>query len=476
MGNQMTLHDLVTDGMTVANPEHESHTLSERARRHLWMHFSRLGSYSEDTDIPVMVRGEGAYVYDARGNRYFDGISGLFTSSLGHGRRDIAAVAAQQMSELEYFPIWTYAHPRAIELAEKLASLAPGDLNRVFFTTGGGEGVESAWKLARQYHRLRGESDRYKVISRDIAYHGTTMGALTVTSVQAYRTPFEPLVPGAIKVPNTNMYRSPAYQANPAGFGEWSASQIEEAILREGADTVAAVFIEPVQNAGGCFTPPPGYLQKVREICDRHGVLLVSDEVICAYGRLGTWFGGQKYDFVPDIVVTAKGLTAGYAPLGAMIVSDRIAEPFLHDTESFLHGFTWAGHPTSAAVALKVIDIIETEHVLENVNANQDYFRTALESLRDIPIVGDVRGTGYFYGVELVKDQGTKETFNGDEAERLLRGHISPEMFRRGLICRSDDRGDPVVQFAPPLIIGRNEIDWIVGTLREVLEGSLHLL
>ena len=472
----MTLHEIISDGMTVANPEHESHTLSERARRHLWMHFSRLGSYSETSDIPVMVRGEGAYIYDARGNRYLDGISGLFTSSLGHGRRDIAAVAAQQMSELEYFPIWTYAHPRAIELAEKLASLAPGDLNRVFFTSGGGEGVESAWKLARQYHRLRGESDRYKVISRDIAYHGTTMGALTITSVQSYRTPFEPLVPGAIKIPNTNSYRSAMYDANPAAFGEWSASQIEEAILREGPDTVAAVFLEPVQNAGGCLTPPPGYFQKVREICDRYGVLLVSDEVICAYGRLGTWFGGQKYDFVPDIMVTAKGLTAGYAPLGAMIVSDRIAEPFLHGDESFLHGFTWAGHPTSAAVALKVIDIIETEHVLENVTNNQDYFRSALETLRDIPIVGDIRGTGYFYGVELVKDQGTKETFEGDEAEHLLRGHLSPELFRRGLICRSDDRGDPVVQFAPPLIVGRSEIDWMVGTLREVLEDSLHLL
>ena len=476
MGNQMTLHDLVTDGITVANPEHESHTLSERARRHLWMHFSRMGSYSEASDIPVFVRGEGAYVFDAQGNRYFDGLSGLFTSSLGHGRRDIAAASAKQLEELEYFPLWTYAHPRAIELAEKLASLAPGDLNRVFFTTGGAEGTESAWKLARQYHRMRGDTDRYKVISRDIAYHGTTMGALTITSVQGYRTPFEPLVPGAIKIPNTNMYRTTVHQNDPEAFGAWSAQQVEEAILREGADTVAAVFIEPVQNAGGCLTPPPGYLQKVREICDRYGVLLVSDEVICAYGRLGTWFGGQKYDFVPDIIVSAKGLTAGYAPLGAMIVSDRIAEPFLHGNESFLHGFTWAGHPASCAVALKAIEIIENEKVLENVQNNTDYFRTALESLKDIPIVGDVRGTGYFYGVELVKNQDTKETFIGDEAEFLLRGHLTPELFRRGLICRSDDRGDPVVQFAPPLIVGRNEIDWIVGTLREVLTESLHLL
>jgi adenosylmethionine-8-amino-7-oxononanoate aminotransferase len=285
------------------------------------------------------------------------------------------------MVELEYFPLWTYAHPRAIELAEKLASLAPGDLNRVFFTTGGGEAVESAWKMARQYHRLRGEADRYKVISRDIAYHGTTMGALTITSVQPYRTVFEPLVPGAIKIPNTNQYRASIFGDEPEKFGLWSAQQIEEAILREGPDTVAAVFLEPVQNAGGCFTPPPGYWQEVRKICDRYGVLLVSDEVICAFGRLGTWFGGQKYDYVPDVITCAKGMTAGYAPLGAMIVSDRIADVFMQEDRAFLHGFTWAGHPTSCAVALKVLDVLETESVISNVASNQDYFRSRLESL-----------------------------------------------------------------------------------------------
>lgn len=472
----MTLNHIVSDGLSVANPAHESHTLSERARRHLWMHFSRMGTYSETSDIPVIVRGEGHYVFDAQGNRYIDGLSGLFTSSLGHGRADIAEVAAKQMTELEFFPLWTYAHPRAIELAEKLASLAPGDLNRVFFTTGGGEAVESAWKLARQYHRLRGEADRYKVISRDIAYHGTTMGALTITSVQPYRTAFEPLVPGAVKIPNTNQYRASVYGDDPEKFGLWSAQQIEEAILREGPDTVAAVFLEPVQNAGGCFTPPPGYWQAVRDICTRYGVLLVSDEVICAFGRLGTWFGGQKYNYVPDIITSAKGLTAGYAPLGAMIVSDRIADVFMHDDRSFLHGFTWAGHPASCAVALKVLDILENEGVIDNVANNQDYFRTSLESLYELPIVGDVRGTGYFYGVELVKDQATKESFNDDESEALLRGYLSPELFRRGLICRSDDRGDPVVQLAPPLTIGRSDIDEIVDTLRTVLSGATHLL
>ena len=190
--------------------------------------------------------------------------------------------------------------------------------------------------------------------------------------------------------------------------------------------------------------------------------------MICAFGRIGTWFGGQKYDYVPDIITTAKGITAGYSPLGAMIVSDRIAEPFQHDDTAFMHGFTWAGHPVSCAVALKTIDIIESEGVLENVNANQDYFHDQLLKLKDIPIVGDVRGTGYFWGVELVKDQESKDTWGGDEAERLLRGYVSPEMFRRGLICRSDDRGDPVVQLAPPLISTREDIDFMVGTLREV--------
>ncbi len=472
MGDEVTLHEIISDGIAVNDPKHESHAYSERARRNLWLQMSRMGAYSESNEVPIIVRGEGTRVYDANGVEYFDGLSGLFTNALGHGRADVADAAAAQMKELTFFPLWTYAHPAAIQLAEKLASLAPGDLNRVFFTTGGGEAVESAWKLARQYHRLRGETDRYKVISRDIAYHGTTMGALTITSLESYRTPFEPLVPGAVKVPPTNFYRATEHADDLVAFGLWSAEQIEEAILREGPETIAAVFLEPVQNAGGCFTPPPGYWQKVREICDKYGVLLVSDEVICAFGRIGTWFGGQKYDYVPDIITAAKGITAGYAPLGAMIVSDRIAEPFQHDDTAFQHGFTWAGHPLSCAVALKTISIIENEHVIENVQANQEYFHESLLALRDIPLVGDVRGTGYFWGVELVKDQETKLGWSGEEAERLLRGYVSPEMFRRGLICRSDDRGDPVVQLAPPLISTREDIDFMVGVLREVFTGA----
>ena len=471
----MTIHEIISDGVNFSDEKHASHSYSERARRNLWLQMSRMGAYDEHKEIPIMVRGEGTRVYDANGVEYFDGLSGLFTNMLGHGRADIAAAAAEQMTKMAFFPLWTYAHPKAIELAEKLASLTPGDLNRVFFTSGGAEANESAWKLARQYHKMRGDTDRYKVISRDVAYHGTTLGALTITSLEVYRTPFAPLVPGAVKVPATNFYRAEQFGDDREAFGLWQAHQIEEAILREGPETIAAVFLEPVQNAGGCFTPPPGYWREVREICDRYGVLLVSDDVICAFGRLGTWFGGQKFDYVPDIITCAKGITSGYAPLGAMIVSDRLAEPFQHDDTSFVHGFTWSGHPMACAVALKSIEIMENEHVLENVLANQDYFRQSLEALKDISIVGDVRGTGYFWGVELVKNQETKETWAGEDAERLLRGYVSPEMYRRGLICRSDDRGDPVVQLAPPLISTRDDIDFMVGTMREVFTGAAKL-
>ena len=452
--------------MSSSNPENSD--LSERARRHLWMHFSRMGAY-ETHEVPVMVRGEGAYVWDQHGKRYLDGLAGLFTSQLGHGRTELAEAGAKQASTLAYFPLWTYAHPRAIELAERLAGYAPGDLNRVFFTSGGSEAVESAWKLVRQYFRITGQPQRTKVISRDIAYHGTTMGALSITGIPDLKTPFEPLVNGAVKVPNTNFYRAPFFADDEVAFGQWAADEIERAILREGANTVAAVYLEPVQNAGGCFPPPPGYFDRVRQICDRHGVLLVSDEVICAFGRLGYWFGSDRYEYQPDIITVAKGLTSGYAPLGAMIASDRLMEPFLKEGASFLHGFTFAGHPVSCAVALANLDVFEGEQILQHVRSSEGAFRSALEGLYDLPIVGNVRGAGFFYGIELVRDKQTRESFNDEESERLLRGYLSGALFEAGLICRADDRGDPVVQLSPPLICGPEEIEFMVSTLREVL-------
>jgi adenosylmethionine-8-amino-7-oxononanoate aminotransferase len=441
----------------------------EAAKRNLWLHFTRMSSY-DGSEVPVIVRGSGAYVFDQRGRRYLDGLSGLFVSQVGHGRTEIADAAARQAAELAYFPLWSYAHPKAIELAQRLAELAPGDLNRVFFTTSGSEAVESAWKLAKQYFKLTGHPGKYKVISRDIAYHGTSMGALAVTGLADIKHPFEPLLPGGVRVPNTNFYRAPDFLAgDEAAFGRWAADEIERAILREGPESVAAVFLEPLQNSGGCFPPPPGYFDRVRDICDRYHVLLVSDEVICAFGRLGYYFGSQRYGYQPDIITFAKGVTSGYAPMGGMLVSDALMEPFTEGTTTFLHGITFAGHPVSAAVALANLDIFEKEDLLGNVRANESAFRATLERLYDLPIVGDVRGAGYFYGIEMVKDKVTRETFTSDESERLLRGYLSHALFDAGLVCRADDRGDPVIQLAPPLICGQEHFDEIERILRAVL-------
>ncbi len=455
--------------MSTSYSKDEIAALQEKAKRHLWLHFTRMSSYA-DNDMPVIVRGEGQYVYDQHGKRYLDGLAGLFVSQIGHGRAEVAEAGARQAAELAYFPLWSYAHPQAIDLAERLAAAAPGDLNRVFFTTTGSEAVESAWKLAKQYFKNIGQPGRYKVLSRAIAYHGTSMGALAITGLPGIKAPFEPLPPGGVRVPNTNFYRAPAFVADDeTAFGVWAADEIERAIEQEGPESVAAVFLEPVQNSGGCFPPPPGYFQRVREICDRHGVLLVSDEVICAFGRLGYYFGCDRYGYEPDIVTFAKGVTSGYAPLGGMMVADHLMEPFSEGHASFLHGVTFAGHPVSCAVAMANLDVFEKEDLLGNVRANEQAFRATLEKLGDLPIVGDVRGAGYFYGIELVKDKATKETFDDHESERLLRGFLSHALFDAGLICRADDRGDPVIQLSPPLTCGQEHFDEMEQILRGVL-------
>ncbi len=438
--------------------------LQELGRRHLWMHFTRMGAYGPRDEFPVIARGEGCHVFDDRGRRYLDGLSALFCVNVGHGRTELADAAAAQLRELAFFTNWSYAHPRAIELAARIARLAPPGLERVFFTSGGSEAVESAWKLVRAYHRLRGEPRRTKLVARELAYHGTTLGALAATGLPALKEPFEPVAPGACHVPNTNGYRWPA-DRDPL----WAADAIEARIVAEGPATVAAVILEPVQNAGGCFAPQPGYFERVREICDRHGVLLVSDEVICSWGRIGHVFGCERFGYVPDVITTAKGLTSAYVPMGAMIVADHVAAPFMQDGASFAHGFTFGGHPVAAAVALANIDVIEREDLCGHVRANEGALRAMLDSLRDIAIVGDVRGAGYFQAIELVCDRDAKRPFGRDEGQRLLRGFLAPQLFRRGLICRTDDRGAPVIQLAPPLVAGPPEFEEIEAILRPAL-------
>lgn len=430
----------------------------------LWLHFTRHGP---DFTPPVITRGEGVTIFDDRGKSYLDALSGLFVVQVGHGRAELAEVAARQAQTLAFFPLWGYATPTAIELAERVAGYAPGDLNRVFFTTGGTEAVETAWKVAKQYFKLTGKPAKHKVISRSIAYHGTTQGALAITGLPKFTAPFEPVTPGGFRVPNTNFYRAQSH-TDIMEFGRWAADRIAEAIEFEGPDTVAAVFLEPVQNAGGSIPPPPGYFERVREICDAYDVLLVSDEVICAFGRIGSMFACNDFGYVPDMITCAKGLTSGYAPLGAMIASERLFEPFNDGKTMFPHGYTFGGHPVSTAVGLTNLDIFEREGLNDRVKELSPALRGTLEKLYDLPIVGDVRGEGFFFGIELVKDQATKQTFADDERSALL-GRVSAAMFEAGLYCRTDDRGDSVIQLAPPLISGQAEFDAIESILRGVL-------
>jgi adenosylmethionine-8-amino-7-oxononanoate aminotransferase len=482
----------------------EAVDLQRAAKEHLWMHFTRMGEF-DVADVPIIVRGDGCYLEDSNGRRYIDALAGLFSVNIGYSfGEEIGQAALEQMRELPFYTNWSYAHPRAIELAAEVASLAPGDLNRVFFCSGGSEAVESAWKLARQYYAARGEKQlqglvtpgaragaqepevdhdaivasagspprRYKAIARHIAYHGTTMGALSINGIPAIRTPFEPLVSEVRHVSNTNRYHRPAEETE-AQFTRFLLDELEQAILGMGPETVCLVHMEPVQNAGGCFTPPEGYWRGVREICDRYDILLSADEVITAFGRLGYWFGSERYDIRPDIVTSAKGLSSSYAAIGAVVATDRVMEPFMGATSMFSHGITFGGHPVMCAIALKNIEIMKRERILEHVRENEDAFRATLGQLLDIPIVGDLRGTGYFLALELVKDKDTRETFSDEECEKLLRGYLSTALWDAGMICRADDRGDPVIQISPPLVAGQAEFDEITSILGEVLtEGA----
>jgi adenosylmethionine-8-amino-7-oxononanoate aminotransferase len=450
--------------------------LQKAAKDHLWMHFTRMGGY-QAADVPIIVRGEGCYLEDVNGRRYLDALAGLFSVNVGYSfGEEMGQAALEQMRELPFYTNWSYAHPRAIELAAEVASLAPGDLNRVFFCSGGSEAVESAWKLARQYYRANGSGQhRYKAIARHVAYHGTTFGALTLNGIQPIREPFEPLVPEVRHVSNTNRYHRPPDETE-VEFTRFLLDELEQAIVAMGPETVCLVHMEPVQNAGGSFTPPAGYWQGVREICDRFGILLSADEVITAFGRVGHWFGSERYDIRPDLVTMAKGLSSSHAAIGGVVATDRVMEPFLANTSMFSHGITFGGHPVMCAIALKNIEIMKREGIVERVRENEDAFRATLEQLLDLPIVGDVRGTGYFYAIELVKDKDTRETFSDEESERLLRGFLSNALFEAGLICRADDRGDPVIQISPPLVAGQAEFDEIVRILGEVLTEAATLM
>jgi adenosylmethionine-8-amino-7-oxononanoate aminotransferase len=440
----------------------------ESGKDHSWLHFTRHSPFNS-SDMRIIVRGEGHFLYDSKGNRLIDALSGLYTCNAGHARRELAFAAQKQMMELDFMPLWSFNHPRAIELTEKLLSIGPEGMTRIFFTTGGTEGVETAWKLAKQYFKLTGKPMKHKVISKMTSYHGTSHGALSITGLPNFKQVFEPLVPSAFRVPNNNYFRAPEQFQSEDEFGIWCANRLEEAILFEGPESVAAFFIEPIQNAGGCFTAPPSYYGRVREICSKYDVVLVADETITGYGRSGEWFGSIRYGIQPDMMITAKAITSGAQPLGAVFLKEKFFEPFSQGTTTFSHGYTFAGHPVACAVALANLEIFEREKLVDNVRTNSPVFRKTLEKLYDLPIVGDVRGDGYFFAIELVKDQRSKQRLTRDESEKLLRGFLNNALLDAGLYCRADDRGDSVVQLAPPLTAGPNEFDEIEAILRKVL-------
>jgi adenosylmethionine-8-amino-7-oxononanoate aminotransferase len=447
-------------------PTVDTDALRAQARRHLAPHFTRGGAW-RDVDFPLFVRGDGCYLFDSDGRRFLDGLAGLFCVNMGHGRSDVVAAASKQMEALAYASNWGSAHPPAVEAASLIAELAPGDLGTTFFVNSGSEAVESAVKFARQYHRSQGRPERTTVISRDMAYHGTTLGALSVTGLPKIKEPFGPLLPGVRHVPNTlglTGDQGDPYQLDPG-------RALEAVIAEEGPETVAAVIAEPVQNGRGALLPPDGYWRALREICDRHGILLIADEVICSFGRLGHWFGSGMMGVVPDLVTFAKGSTSGYAPLGGVIIREPLAEAlFSSATGTFTHGATWGGHPVSTAAAVANISAMRDEDVLGHVRDTGPELRAGLEDLRrSHRCVTDVRGTGFFYAVELVADARSGRPLTEDEATRVLR-EVLPAAFRRtGVILRGDDRGATMIMVSPPLVADRE----VISELLHGIDGML---
>lgn len=440
--------------------------LRARARRHLGPHFTRKQSW--DTDFPVFVRGDGCHLIDTEGDRYLDGLAGLFCVNMGHGRADIAKAASEQISTLAFASNWGMAHPPAIEAASLIAELAPGDLNTTFFVNSGSEAAETAIKFARQYHLSQGEPQRTKILSREFSYHGTTLGALSVTQLPKIKAPFGPLLPGVRCIPNTLGYVGDCGPANELPCIE----AVEQAILDEGPETIAALFAEPVQNGRGALVAPDGYWQEIRSICDKYGILLVSDEVICSFGRLGHFFGHGVTGVVPDIITFAKGSTSAYAPLGGMIARESLVQGLYGSAKggTFTHGATWGGHPVSTAVAVANISAMRDEKVLDNVVERGPKVKAALDSLRDAHrSVKDIRGTGYFYAIELMADNNSGRDLTEAESLVVLR-EVLPEAFKRSkVILRGDDRGATMIMVSPPLVAD----DEVLGELLHGIDAIL---
>lgn len=451
--------------------------LQKQAQKHLIMHFAGAAAYS-DAPPMVITEAEGCWLTDDAGNRYLDTLAGLFCVNVGYSYgTEIGSAVKEQMETLPYYTNWGVAHPPAIKLATKIAELAPEGLDRVFLTSGGSESNEAAIKLIRQYHQARGEHSRMKFIARRVSYHGTSFAALSINGMTNFRKVFEPLMHGARHVSNTKRYRRPAGETEEQ-FTALLLEELESLIIQEGPDTVAGMFIEPLQNAGGSLTPPAGYCDGVREICDRYGIVLVADEVICGFGRLGEWFGSTRYGLRPDIITFAKGVSSAYQPLGGMITTDKIIDEVLAGPNAmYLHGLTFGGHPAACAAGLANIAIMERENILDHVRSTEGYFRSQLEAFADHRLVGDVRGDGFHYSLELVTDKLNRQWSATMDSASFVANHLTPMLMSEGILCRVavDHEGTPLIQFSPPLIFTEAHIDWLTTRLRRVLDNAAEL-
>ncbi|MCX2711545.1 aspartate aminotransferase family protein [Mycolicibacterium sp. J2] len=453
-------------------PDLDASDLGRLAQRHLVMSFTPGTAYT-DAPPPVMVRGEGSHLWDAHGREYVDALAGLFCVNVGYSfGAEIGDAVRNQMADLPYYTNWGVAHPPAVKLAAKIAELAPPGLDRVYFTSGGGESNEAAIKLIRQYHQARGEYTRIKFLSRRAAYHGTSMGALSLNGMTNLRKQFEPLMYGSRHITNSKRYKRPAGETEQQ-FTAALLHEIDTLIIQEGPDTVAGIFLEPLQNAGGSLVPPAGFHAGVRELCDRYGIVLVADEVICGFGRLGEWFGSSRFDVQPDIITFAKGVSSAHAPLGGMITKSEILDAVNDGPDGmYLHGLTFGGHPAACAAGLANIAVMEREDVLGNVRRNEAYFRAALDGLLETRLVGDIRGIGYHYSLELVTDKDRCVWTATTSANDFVYTMLQPALLDAGILCRAavDHEGTPLVQFSPPLVFTRSDIDDLVTRMRRLLE------